>query len=56
MSLTPPSFPMFFIALLAGGSGIAARLGYLSAVAPMAFWLVALGFVLLVLASWFRGL
>lgn len=56
MSLTPPSFPIFFMAVLFGGAGIAARLGYLAAVAPFAFWLVAIGFVLLAIGSLFRGL
>lgn len=56
MRLTPPSFPIFFIAVLAGGAGLATRLGYLPLLAPFAFWLVAFGFVLLVLGSVFRGL
>jgi len=56
MSLTPPSFPIFFIAVLAGGAGIAAKLGYVAAIAPYAFWLVAVGFGLLALGSLLRGL
>jgi hypothetical protein len=56
MSLTPPSFPIFFISLLAGGAGIAAKFGYLAPMAPFAFWLVAFGFVLLVLGTLLRGL
>lgn len=56
MSLTPPSFPIFFVAVLAGGAGIAAKLGYVAAIAPYAFWLVAVGFGLLALGSLLRGL
>ena len=51
-----PSFPMFFIAFLFGGAGIAAKLGYLAAATPFAFGLVAIGFVLLLLGTLFRGL
>jgi hypothetical protein len=56
MGLTPPSISMFFVATLAGGAGLAARLGYVPMLAPLAFWLVALAFVLLWLASVFRNL
>ena len=56
MGLTPPSFPMFFIATLAGGAGIAARLGFLSLPMPFAFALVGLAFALLWVACVFRGL
>ncbi len=56
MSLTPPSFPVFFMAALSGGLGLAARFGHLPALAPIAFWLVAIGFVLLFAGSLFRGL
>lgn len=56
MSLTPPSFPMFFIATLAGGVGIAARLGYLALSAPLSFVLVALAFLVLWVACLFRTL
>lgn len=56
MSLTPPSFPIFFIAVLSGGAGLASKFGYLAPMAPFAFWLVALGFVLLALGALLRGL
>lgn len=55
MNLTPPSFPIFFLSVLTGGAGIAAKLGYLP-LAGFAFWLVALGFVLLLFGTLFRGL
>jgi hypothetical protein len=56
MGLTPPSFPMFFIATLAGGAGIAAWLGFLSLPTTFAFVLVAIAFALLWVACVFRGL
>lgn len=56
MKLTPPTFGVWLIALLLGGGGIAARFGYIPALAPHAFWLVVGGFVLLVLATVFNRL
>jgi len=56
MGLTPPGFPTFLVASLAGGAGIAARLRFLSLPAPFAFALLAIGFVLLWVACVFRGL
>lgn len=56
VNLTPLRFAAFFIACLCGGAGVEARLGYLAVAAPYAFWLVAIGFVLLMLGSHFRGL
>lgn len=56
MYLTPPSFPVFFMSVLFGGAGLAARLGYLAPMVPYAFWLLAIGFILLMLGTLFRGL
>ncbi|HZX77322.1 MAG TPA: hypothetical protein VFE83_09085 [Lysobacter sp.] len=56
MNLTPPSFPLFFISVIFGGAGLAARFGYLPELAPFAFSLVAFGFIMLVLGSLFRRL
>ena len=56
MHLTPPSFPIFLIAFLFGGAGIAAKLGYLAFAVPYAFWLVAIALVLLLMGTLFRGL
>jgi len=56
MGLTPPSFPMFFIATLAGGAGIASWLGFLALPGHFAFVLVAIAFALLWIACVFRGL
>jgi hypothetical protein len=54
--LSAPTSGTFLVALLLGGLGIAARLGYVPALAPHAFWLVAGGLALLVLGNLFRGL
>ncbi len=56
MSLTPPSFPIFFMATVSGSAGLATRLGYLPVLGPIAFWLVAIGFALLFVGVVFRGL
>ncbi len=54
--LTPPSNAAFLISLLLGGAGIAGRLGYFGAAAPIAFWLLAAAFVLLLLSTLFKWL
>ena len=54
--LTPPSNAAFLISLLLGGAGIAGRLGYFSAAAPVSFWLLAAAFVLLLLSTLFKWL
>jgi len=56
MKLTPPTFCVWLIALLLGGAGIAARLGYVPVLAAHAFWLVVAGFVLLIAATVFARL
>lgn len=56
LRLSAPSFPMWFVSLLFGGAGLAARLGHLPPAAPYAFWLVAIAFVLLLVATLFRSL
>jgi hypothetical protein len=56
MKLTPPTFGVWLIAVLLGGAGIAARLGYVPVLAVHAFWLVVAGFVLLVAATVFARL
>ncbi len=51
-----PTAGMFFLSLLLGGLGIAARFGYIPALAPYAFWLVCAGLVTLLLGNLFKGL
>ncbi|HEY7564816.1 MAG TPA: hypothetical protein VIA81_07830 [Acidimicrobiia bacterium] len=56
MRLTPPTTGTFTLAVLAIIAGIAARLGYVDALASYDFWLVAAGAGLLVLGVVFRKL
>ena len=56
MKLTPPSLFAWLVAVVLGGAGIAAKLGYLAAATPYMFWLVAAGFLVLVLATLVRGM
>lgn len=53
MGLTRPGWPTFLGAVLLGGFGIALKLGYLEPLAPLSFWLLAGGFLLLVLGVLF---
>jgi hypothetical protein len=55
-NLSPPTRGIFFLSLLFGGLGIAARLGYIPPLAPHAFWLVCAGLITLLLGNLFRGL
>lgn len=55
-NLSAPTTGMFFLSLLFGGLGIAARLGYIPALVPYAFWLVCAGLVTLLLGNLFKGL
>ncbi|GEM_PF-1629876 len=47
--MSAPRWTTFAVAMLLGLGGIAARLGYLSWLAPLSFGLLGCGFVLLVL-------
>ncbi len=55
-NLSAPTTGMFFLSLLLGGLGIAARLGYIPALAPYAFWLVCAALGTLLLGNMFKGL
>lgn len=56
MRLTPPSQAVWIIAVILGVLGILASLGVIPPLAAYAFWLVTIGFVLLVLATLLRGI
>lgn len=56
MALTPPSLPIFFFAFLFGAAGVATKFGYLTMLAPFAFWLVVIGLALLLIGVLFRGM
>lgn len=55
-NLSAPTTGIFFLSLLLGGLGIAARLGYIPALSPYAFWLVCAALVTLLLGNMFKGL
>lgn len=54
-NLTPPSRGIWIVSLILGVLGILSRLVYIEAVTPYAFWLVAIGFILLVIGNVARG-
>ena len=57
MRLTPPSTASWLIALIVGGLGILIHLGAVHVrLGVDSFWLVAGGFLLLLVASMVRGL
>jgi hypothetical protein len=56
MRLSAPNQIVWVIALVLGVLGIIAYLGVVPPLAAYAFWLVAIGFVLLVLATLLKGL
>lgn len=56
MRLSAPNQTVWIIAVVLGVLGIVAYLGVLPPLAPYAFWLVVIGFVLLVLATVMKGL
>ena len=56
MSMTPPSFTTFFLAMSFGVAGLMAKVGLFALAAPYAFWLLAVGWGLLVIGTLLRGL
>lgn len=55
-NLSAPTAGMFFLSLLLGSIGMAAKLGYVPALVPYAFWIVCAGLVTLLLGNLFKGL
>lgn len=55
-NLSAPSSGVFFLSLLLGGLGVAARLHYIPALVPYAFWLVCAGLAVLLLGTLFKSL
>ena len=55
-NLSAPTAGMFFLSLLLGGIGVAAKLGYIPALVPDAFWSRCAGLVTLLLGNLFKGL
>lgn len=56
MKLTPPKMITFWISLALGLLGLLAEIGVFSLLPIAAFWLLFIGFVLLVLALLVKGL
>lgn len=56
MKLTPPKMVTFWIAVALGVLGLLSQLGIFTAIPIAAFWLLFLGFVLLVLGLLVKGL
>ena len=55
-NLSAPPGGIFFLSLLLGGIGVAARLGYIPALAGYAFWILCAGLVTLLIGNLFKGL
>ena len=55
-NLSAPTAGMFFLSLLLGSIGVAAKLGYIPALAGHAFWVLCAGLVALVVGNLFKGL
>jgi hypothetical protein len=55
MRLTPPTKNVFWISVVVAVVGLIAKLGLVGFLAPYAFWLVLVAFVLLVLGVAMKG-
>ncbi len=55
-NLSAPSTGTYFLSLLLGGLGVAAKLHYIPALVPYAFWLVCAGLAVLLLGNLFKSL
>jgi predicted membrane channel-forming protein YqfA (hemolysin III family) len=56
MSLTPPTQAIWFIAVILGVVGVLATLVTISGLSSIAVWLIALGWLLLVLGTAIEGM
>jgi len=56
MKLTQPKVITWWIAVILGVIGLIAKLGVIPALEPYGFWLVLIGFILLMLGTLFKGL
>lgn len=56
MNLSAPTLPVWVIAVILGGIGILSKLTVIPSVTPYAFWLVVIGFLLLVLGTLLKKL
>ncbi len=56
MKTNAPKSVIWIIAVVLGALGLAGKFVYIADISPNAFWLVAVGFVLLALGSILKGL
>lgn len=56
MKLQKPKVYTFWISVILAAAGLLAHLGVIAALKPYDFWLVLVGFVLLMLGTLFSGL
>ncbi len=55
-NLTAPTSGTFFLALVLGGVGVAAKLHYIPVLQHYAFWIVCAGLVVMLVGNLFKGL
>ncbi len=55
MKLNAPGQTLWLISVVVGGLGILSQLVNIPSVSPYAFWLLAIGFILLVIATLTKG-
>jgi hypothetical protein len=56
MKLTPPKVITWWVAVILGVLGLLGHFGTVAALSPYAFWLVAAGLILLVVATLIKNL
>jgi hypothetical protein len=56
MKLTPPKVVTWWVAVILGVLGLLGHFGTIAALSPYAFWLVAAGLILLVIACLVKNL
>ncbi len=56
MKLSPPKTVTFWLALILAALGVLAKLVSIPVLSPFAFWLVVIGFVILLLGNMVKGL
>ena len=56
MRLNPPKNSTWRLALLLGAAGVTAQFVSIPVLSPISFWLVLLGWLLLLLGAWLPGL
>lgn len=55
-NLSAPSSGTYFLSIVLGGVGVAAKLHYIPVLQPHAFWIVFAGLVVMLLGNLFKGL